>query len=443
MTAQERNYLGLILQHESLGGRNVLNYMGRRQGIALDKKFGYTAQGYYQMLNTNWRRLAPGLGIKTPNAMASSFEDQTRVALALMREKDNRGRVRGIGHWAGYNSPLRRALMRGDVAKRGLFPIDGAGRIIAPKERPLIGGMDPGGPEASIPSTPAGAEPSGDWRDRKFPEPPTLRGETPRSTNVIEQRENWWTRWLKSKFTSGPHGGGESHEEDHGPGEHLVQKKPLFPGPPTLRGETPRSSDTIGHREIPPWAKGMAKTMPALSQALIPGGGMVEAAEAYEKGNYGEAAALAALEATGPAGKLLKLGGRVGHAAHNVEKAARARAAWNVANAATDAPGYGLGSKPAHAPENVVDDDLGELGRRKRARDFSQKTWAGDDAFKRRGVEGAPYTLGGDVSNDNRRKMSITNNLNATIHTNGDAKQAASQFTRTADRELDLMGKMV
>src|SRR3954462_2323117 len=137
------------------------------------------------MLNTNWRRLAPGLGIKTPNAMASSFEDQTRVALALLREKDKRGNVRGIGHWAGYNSPLRRALMRGDVAKRGLFPIDGAGRIIAPKERPLIGGSDPGGPEPSIPSTPAGTEPSGDWRDRKFPEPPTLRGETPRSTNVI------------------------------------------------------------------------------------------------------------------------------------------------------------------------------------------------------------------------------------------------------------------
>ncbi len=108
MTDQERNTLGLILKHES-GGRNVMNYMGAGQGLDPTTAKGYTAQGYYQILNSNWRRLAPKLGITSKNALASSLEDQTKVALALMRES-------GVGNWANFNPSLRQALARGDKA---------------------------------------------------------------------------------------------------------------------------------------------------------------------------------------------------------------------------------------------------------------------------------------------------------------------------------------
>lgn len=47
----------------------------------------HTAQGYYQITDTNWRIYAPQLGITTAHAMDSSFEDQTRV-FALMYQKE-------------------------------------------------------------------------------------------------------------------------------------------------------------------------------------------------------------------------------------------------------------------------------------------------------------------------------------------------------------------
>lgn len=114
MTAAERNILGLIMKHES-GGRNVMNYMGRRQGLDPTTPKGYTAQGYFQMLNSNWRRIAPLYGIKTPNAMASSLEEQTKVALHLLRKG-------GIQNWSNYNPGLRAALARGDKAPAGTVP---------------------------------------------------------------------------------------------------------------------------------------------------------------------------------------------------------------------------------------------------------------------------------------------------------------------------------
>lgn len=108
MTSEEKNFLGLVLQHES-AGKNTMNYMGKSQGIDPEQAKGYTAQGYYQILNSNWRRLAPKLGIKARNAMAASLEDQTKVALALLRES-------GQGNWTNWNPKLRRAVMRGDNA---------------------------------------------------------------------------------------------------------------------------------------------------------------------------------------------------------------------------------------------------------------------------------------------------------------------------------------
>lgn len=114
MTAQERNTLGLIMNYESRG-RNVMNYVGRSQGLDPQTPKGYTAQGYFQMLNSNWRRIAPGLGIKAPNAMAGSLEDQTSVALHLLRHG-------GVGNWANYNPALRAALARGEKAPPGSLP---------------------------------------------------------------------------------------------------------------------------------------------------------------------------------------------------------------------------------------------------------------------------------------------------------------------------------
>lgn len=120
MTPQERNTLGLIMKHES-AGRNVMNHEGLKRGLDPNTDKGYTAQGYYQLLNTNWRRLAPRLGIKTTNAMSSSLEDQTRVALALLRENPN-APGGGVQNWTNYNPTLRAAIARGDKAPQGAVP---------------------------------------------------------------------------------------------------------------------------------------------------------------------------------------------------------------------------------------------------------------------------------------------------------------------------------
>lgn len=114
MTAAERNTLGLIMKYES-GGQNKMNYVGKGQGLDPTTPKGYTAQGYFQMLNSNWRRIAPLYGIKTPNAMASSLEDQTKVALHLLRNG-------GVKNWANYNPKLRAALARGEIAPTGGIP---------------------------------------------------------------------------------------------------------------------------------------------------------------------------------------------------------------------------------------------------------------------------------------------------------------------------------
>lgn len=114
MTADERNTLGLIMKYES-HGQNTMNYEGKRQGLDPQTAKGYTAQGYYQMLNSNWRRIAPGLGIQAPNAMSGSLEDQTRVALHLLRNG-------GVSNWSNYNPALRAALARGEQAPVPVSP---------------------------------------------------------------------------------------------------------------------------------------------------------------------------------------------------------------------------------------------------------------------------------------------------------------------------------
>jgi hypothetical protein len=71
-----------VMPRES-GGKNIMNYIG-------DSK--HTAQGYFQITNTNWRHYAPLLGIQPSNAMASPFEDQLKVAALMYKEN-------GISPW--------------------------------------------------------------------------------------------------------------------------------------------------------------------------------------------------------------------------------------------------------------------------------------------------------------------------------------------------------
>lgn len=104
-TEEEKNTLAIIEKYES-GGQNIMNYVGRAQGLDPQTPKGYTAQGYFQILNTNWRYYAPRLGIKAPNAMAASREDQARVALALLRDT-------GIGNWS---HSVRAAIARRERA---------------------------------------------------------------------------------------------------------------------------------------------------------------------------------------------------------------------------------------------------------------------------------------------------------------------------------------
>ncbi|MGE8131659.1 hypothetical protein ACQKQD_32375 [Methylobacterium sp. NPDC080182] len=122
MVDRERNELGLITKYEA-GGRNVPNYINDRT---------HTAQGYYQITNTNWRRIAPALGITAPNAMSASLEEQTRVALHLRR-------ATGLGNWTQYNARLRGALRWGEIVPPpGETPAEKA----AAAEPRLVKGLD-------------------------------------------------------------------------------------------------------------------------------------------------------------------------------------------------------------------------------------------------------------------------------------------------------------
>ncbi|MCJ2056661.1 phage tail tape measure protein [Methylobacterium sp. J-048] len=120
MTDTERNELGLITKYEA-GGRNVPNYINDRR---------HTAQGYYQITNSNWRHIAPQLGITAPNAMSASLEDQTRVALHLRRAS-------GLGNWTRYNPRLRGALGRGEQ-----IPAGPVATRVADGEPHLVRGLD-------------------------------------------------------------------------------------------------------------------------------------------------------------------------------------------------------------------------------------------------------------------------------------------------------------
>src|SRR5215475_1134977 len=114
-----QDYLSLIMQYESAEGQNIPNY-----------KFGpgFTAQGYYQITNENWLKIAPQLGINTavyPSAMSAPQDVQAQVATYLLTQTPA-----GIGNWANYNPQLNAALTAagmqtsGAVLDSGLVPSD-------------------------------------------------------------------------------------------------------------------------------------------------------------------------------------------------------------------------------------------------------------------------------------------------------------------------------
>lgn len=87
--------LDLIEQDES-GGRNIPNYR---------YDSGHTAQGYDQITDTNWRNLAPGLGVTSSHAMDASHDDQRRVADKLLGPN-----MEGVGNWSNFNPKLKADL---------------------------------------------------------------------------------------------------------------------------------------------------------------------------------------------------------------------------------------------------------------------------------------------------------------------------------------------
>jgi hypothetical protein len=109
-----QDYLRLISQYES-GNRNIPNY---KYGP------GFTAQGYYQITNTNWNNVAPLLGIDTsmyPTAMSAPQDVQAQVANYLLTQTPA-----GISNWSNYNPQLMAALSSAGMQTSGTLASSGA-----------------------------------------------------------------------------------------------------------------------------------------------------------------------------------------------------------------------------------------------------------------------------------------------------------------------------
>jgi hypothetical protein len=95
----------IIPQYES-GDRNVMNYINDPT---------HTAQGNWQITNTNWKAYAPRAGIdlaQFPDAMSAPRDLQRSVAIKMYDEQ-------GYKPWAPYNDKLQAALSDGSQAGVG------------------------------------------------------------------------------------------------------------------------------------------------------------------------------------------------------------------------------------------------------------------------------------------------------------------------------------
>lgn len=77
--------LALIAKGES-GFRDVWNFMNPGG----NPNSPYSASGPWQILKSNWQRYAPSVGVTTPQAIGSSFEDQVKVAAAMFHQQGSR-----------------------------------------------------------------------------------------------------------------------------------------------------------------------------------------------------------------------------------------------------------------------------------------------------------------------------------------------------------------
>lgn len=140
-----QDYLNLISQYES-GNQNIVNY----KYASNPQK--YSAQGYYQITNTNWTNIAPLLGIdltQYPTAMSAPQDVQAQVATYLLTQTPG-----GISNW-GVNPQLMAALSAQGLQTSGtVTPTNGSSGAPAPSyssgSAPLF---DLSGSAASTPTT--------------------------------------------------------------------------------------------------------------------------------------------------------------------------------------------------------------------------------------------------------------------------------------------------
>jgi len=240
MTAQERNMLGLIMKYES-SGRNIMNSVGQRMGLDPNTAKGYTAQGYFQILNSNWRQIAPQLGIAATNAMSASLEEQTKVALALLRRGGGRD-------WLNYNAKLRAAVAAGEQIGEG-------GGV------PMVSGGGPGGNMAGG----AAGTTSGRFSGGRV----NLAAVNQALVQTLQAASDQLPEGYRVVATSGARVGGLEHSQHHGGGALDVQIIGPDGKPVTNRGQ-----DTSGMytRLAHEWYQQVMKLYPHLGDRAAWGG---------------------------------------------------------------------------------------------------------------------------------------------------------------------------
>lgn len=141
--ASTQDYLNIISQYES-NNRNIPNY---NYGQLTPSGQLQTAQGYYQITDTNWSNIAPLLGIDTvqyPNAMSAPQSVQAQVATYLLTQT-----TAGISNWTNYNSNLFNALASAGLQTSGAV-VDTSNLNTYPVPGSII---DVSGSDAALPTS--------------------------------------------------------------------------------------------------------------------------------------------------------------------------------------------------------------------------------------------------------------------------------------------------
>lgn len=138
-----QDYLSLISQYES-GNQNIVNYK-----YATNPK-KYSAQGYYQITNSNWNNIAPQLGIdltQYPTAMSAPQNVQAQVATYLLTQTPG-----GISNWS-VNPQLMSALSSAGMQTSGTVAADGSTSATSPASASSAPLFDLSGSAANTPTS--------------------------------------------------------------------------------------------------------------------------------------------------------------------------------------------------------------------------------------------------------------------------------------------------